>query len=462
MNESAAIPAVRPLIRWLFLAAVAIGAVAIKPVSWEEMLPFGVAMPPVNGSETVDPRAPITLEAVGLGTRLAAVEVRDDTGKILAQTTDQTRFTLTPPLAFGTRYTIIVTVERAWLGQHQMHELSFTTVGIPKLQGPTQLTLMPDASVTLHFDRPVANLQVNGNLQAEVRADETRQNIQLVASNYVQGQTLPVEVNWQTPTGVPLPPLHLELTTPPPLFAEVNLQGVTNLGLAMPLQVRFSETLAERDEVGRQIEVITRDGKSVPGKWQWIGQRRLQFKPQPLWPATSTIHLSIDQKALRSLRGGTLDQRLETTFSTGPDRRIFVYLDTQRVTAVENGQVVRTFSVSTGKAGTPTVTGSFYIYDRYPHKTMRSRSIPPGKPGYYMVENVPYAQFFHEDYAFHGAWWHNNFGRPASHGCINMATRQNNQRWPNVSEDAGWLYRWASLGVPVTVLRDTPMQMASQ
>ena len=112
--------------------------------------------------------------------------------------------------------------------------------------------------------------------------------------------------------------------------------------------------------------------------------------------------------------------------------------------------MVRTFKVSTGKSKTPTVTGSFYIYDRYRHKTMRS-DVGRGQRGFYEVKDVPYTQFFHKDYAFHGAFWHNNFGHPASHGCVNMATKDQNKSWPNVSEDAGWLYQWATLGLPVTV-----------
>ncbi len=153
-----------------------------------------------------------------------------------------------------------------------------------------------------------------------------------------------------------------------------------------------------------------------------------------------------------------LKQALIEQFSTGTDRKLFVYLDSQRVDAVENGKVVRTFKVSTGKSKTPTVTGTFYIYDRYRHKTMRS-DVGKGQRGFYEVEDVPYTQFFHKDYAFHGAFWHNNFGHPASHGCVNMATKDQNKRWPNVSEDAGWLYRWAALGLPVTVTHKAPEPM---
>ena len=89
---------------------------------------------------------------------------------------------------------------------------------------------------------------------------------------------------------------------------------------------------------------------------------------------------------------------------------------------------------------------------------MRS-DVGRGQRGFYEVEDVPYTQFFHKDNAFHGAFWHNNFGHPASHGCVNMATKDQNKRWPNVSEDAGWLYRWAALGLPVTVTHKAPEPM---
>jgi lipoprotein-anchoring transpeptidase ErfK/SrfK len=52
---------------------------------------------------------------------------------------------------------------------------------------------------------------------------------------------------------------------------------------------------------------------------------------------------------------------------------------------------------------------------------------------YYYLRNVPWVQYFYEDYAFHGTTWHANFGRPASRGCINMRT-----------DEAAWLFEWAS------------------
>ncbi|MDD5115088.1 MAG: L,D-transpeptidase [Methylobacter sp.] len=424
----------------------------------QDILPYGFSMTSLQNVNEVDPLKAITLKAEGLGTRLSKVELIDNTGKVLFEAKDQTSINLPAPLGFGTHHKIKVTAERSWFGQSETREVNFTTVAVPKLEGPILTMLGMDSSVTLHFDRPVGEVQATGDLTLKAEADRSGQNIRLLASAYEQDHKYAIQLNYKTTTGVPLPPLNLEFTTPPPLDAETNVRGLTNLGLMLPLKVTFSEPLAGRDNAASNLQVRTNDGKAIPGKWRWIGPRQLKFTPQPAWPASSAIEVSTDGQNLRSERGGMLKQTLIEQFSTGTDRRLFVYLDSQRVEAVENGKVIRTFKVSTGKSKTPTVTGSFYIYDRYPHKRMRS-DVSKGQPGFYEVEDVPYTQFFHNDYAFHGAFWHNNFGQPASHGCVNMATKEQNKRWPNVSEDAGWLYQWAALGLPVTVTHEAPGQV---
>ena len=50
----------------------------------------------------------------------------------------------------------------------------------------------------------------------------------------------------------------------------------------------------------------------------------------------------------------------------------------------------------------------------------------------YNLPNVPYVMYFYQDYGLHGAYWHNNFGHPMSHGCINERIT-----------DAKALYDWA-------------------
>jgi lipoprotein-anchoring transpeptidase ErfK/SrfK len=111
-----------------------------------------------------------------------------------------------------------------------------------------------------------------------------------------------------------------------------------------------------------------------------------------------------------------------------------VDLSQQRLYAHEGQKTVLTAVVSTGTRYYPTVTGRFKIYAKY-------RSAPMSGPGYYLP-NVPYTMYFYGGYAVHGTYWHNNFGTPMSHGCINMKT-----------SEAKWLFNWAPKGTLVVVHR---------
>jgi lipoprotein-anchoring transpeptidase ErfK/SrfK len=426
------------------------------------LLPFGIAVPDYlegAASNATDPRKAISIEGIGLGTKLIKAELINENGQTLAEINNQSSFKPDVKLEFGRKYTLSATAERLWLNQKGSKEVTFTTVSIPKIESAPRQELAPDGSIQLRFSEPVGAVTSTSDLKLTAKPDEKRQTFALQAdtTQINQGQTYNVDVNWETRTGVPLPPFRVEVSTAPPLTASIATAGMSNIGLAMPVQIDFSEALHERENVTDHIKVTTHDGRTMEGKWLWFGKQRLQFRPQPHWPAKSSINVRIDPAGMKSTHGGFLTHPVEASFNTGPDKRIEVFLDKQRVNVIENGEVVKTLKASTGKAGTPTVTGSFYIYARFPTKTMRSTGKKPGQPGYYEVKDVPYAQYFYEGYAFHGAFWHNNFGRPASHGCVNLATRKKNGRG-GVNEDAGWLYQWASLGVPVTVHRSTPAQ----
>lgn len=116
----------------------------------------------------------------------------------------------------------------------------------------------------------------------------------------------------------------------------------------------------------------------------------------------------------------------------GSERWIDVDLSEQRVYAYEGSSIVNTFIVSTGTWLHPTVTGRFKIYIKLRYTDMSG-------PGYYLPD-VPYTMYFYSGYALHGTYWHNNFGVPMSHGCVNLSI-----------PDAGWLFNWASVGTIVNV-----------
>jgi LysM repeat protein len=113
-------------------------------------------------------------------------------------------------------------------------------------------------------------------------------------------------------------------------------------------------------------------------------------------------------------------------------RYFLVDLSEQRLYAFEGDTLVRTTLVSSGTSQYPTVTGTFYIYLRYTSTRMRG-------PGY-DLPNVPYTMYFYKGYGLHGTYWHNNFGTPMSHGCVNMPT-----------PEAEWAFNWSTYGTPVIV-----------
>ncbi len=120
--------------------------------------------------------------------------------------------------------------------------------------------------------------------------------------------------------------------------------------------------------------------------------------------------------------------------SSSIGKEIVVVLHEQRVYAYENGKLVRSTLASTGIARYPTRVGQFRIYVKYLATLMTG-------PGYYLP-NVPYTMYYSGGYALHGTYWHSNFGRPMSHGCVNLPTTE-----------ARWLYEWAPVGTLVTVRR---------
>ncbi|HEY52405.1 MAG TPA: LysM peptidoglycan-binding domain-containing protein [Caldilineae bacterium] len=113
---------------------------------------------------------------------------------------------------------------------------------------------------------------------------------------------------------------------------------------------------------------------------------------------------------------------------------IEVDLSSQRLIAHQGDSVVLRTKVSTGLRYTPTPVGRYAVRTKVRRQTMTG-------PGY-SLPNVQWVMYFYRDYAIHGTYWHNRFGRPMSHGCVNAR-----------NGDAKFLYNWADYGTPVIVHR---------
>ncbi len=125
-------------------------------------------------------------------------------------------------------------------------------------------------------------------------------------------------------------------------------------------------------------------------------------------------------------------------------KRIEVDMTSQRLYAYENDVLKYNFLVSTGKWDR-TPSGTYKIWTKIRSQKMSGGSKELGT--YYYLPNVPYILFFYNEkvpkhigYSIHGTYWHNNFGIPMSHGCVNMKT-------PEVE----LIYNWADYDTPIII-----------
>jgi hypothetical protein len=116
------------------------------------------------------------------------------------------------------------------------------------------------------------------------------------------------------------------------------------------------------------------------------------------------------------------------------ERWVHVDLAEQTLVAYEGERPVYATLVSSGKKGYRTRPGLFRMGRKFLSTTMDATD---PIDGFYRIEEVPWTMYYWRSYALHGAYWHDDFGVPRSHGCTNLAP-----------VDARWLFRWSRPQVP--------------
>lgn len=125
-------------------------------------------------------------------------------------------------------------------------------------------------------------------------------------------------------------------------------------------------------------------------------------------------------------------------------KRLEVLIDLQAVVAYEWDRPVFMTKAATGadfrngRFSTP--GGRHYTFHKRPSRHMAAGDLASNG---YDLPGVPWVSYITESgVAFHGTYWHNDFGRPRSHGCINLP-----------SKASKWLYRWTLPSVPPELQR---------
>lgn len=120
--------------------------------------------------------------------------------------------------------------------------------------------------------------------------------------------------------------------------------------------------------------------------------------------------------------------------ASNSDKLIEISLKDQKLIAWEGNKIYMEFPISSGR-WFPTPIGSFSVWYKTRYQRMAGGSKDLGT--FYDLPNVPNNMFFYQGFAIHGAYWHNSFGHPMSHGCVNAPLAQ-----------AAQLFDWAGPTIP--------------
>jgi hypothetical protein len=234
---------------------------------------------------------------------------------------------------------------------------------------------------------------------------------------------------------------------------ELNGEGYTYSGWVQPVESNYQTPEYEIPVAGRLAEItvpysITRLQPSLWAKngyriyfgtTHWVTGISINRHEKSIWYEIYDFHLR------KSFYVEAADMRLvpydELTLLSPdiPESSKYIHVDTatQMVTAFEGETAVLAARCSSGGRSTKTPLGDFLTY----HKGSTIHMTNDGAAGSgrgFDLPGVPWVTFFTSTgVSFHGTYWHNDYGTPRSHGCVNL-----------LPEDAKFIYRWSSPLVP--------------
>ena len=210
--------------------------------------------------------------------------------------------------------------------------------------------------------------------------------------------------------------------------ASVYPTGGETVGVAQPVMITFDRPVADR--AAAEAAVGIRSAPGVDGKYYWVSDTELRWRPHEFWPAATAVTV---------WAGGA-----EHTFRTG-DAVVSTYDDnTHEVTVTRNGEVVRVMKASAGRAAYPTYNGIYYNGWRAREVHMNSATWGLAKDaGGYDTVVQDGVRLSYDGIFIHSAPWSvaDQGVRNVSHGCINLSP-----------EDAAWYYDNTGNGDPFIVV----------
>jgi lipoprotein-anchoring transpeptidase ErfK/SrfK len=234
------------------------------------------------------------------------------------------------------------------------------------------------------------------------------------------------------------------------LRATVTPGAGWTVGVGMPIIVTFSQPVPDRAKVEGLLHVST--SPFVQGSWFWVSDEMVRYRPKNFWPAGTKVTVDArlaGQDLGKGVWGGA---DVHVPFAIGAATIDTVDIASHELTVKQNGKLVKTIPVTTGKPGWDTRVGTKVIMSRQSEVTMDAATldVPKNSPDYYRLKVQWAMRLTWSGEYLHAAPWSVAYQGHAnvSHGCTGMST-----------ENALWLFNFSKVGDPVIYINGTrPME----
>ncbi|MFD5795236.1 Ig-like domain-containing protein [Streptomyces diastatochromogenes] len=221
----------------------------------------------------------------------------------------------------------------------------------------------------------------------------------------------------------------------------------STVGVGMPFSVRFTRGITNPDDVKKAISIKTEPAVDVEG--HWFGNDRLDFRPEKYWKAGTKVTVDLNLDGVEGRDGVYGEQHKTVKFTIGRDQVSIVDAKKHTMKVTQDGKVIKTIPVTTGKPGYDTWNGQMVMSEKLTVTRMNGETV--GYGGEYDIKDVPHAIRLTNSGTFiHGNYWGGDaFGNyNASHGCVGLRDVRGGY---SKSVPAAWFFNHSIIGDVVVV-----------
>ncbi|MFF4691464.1 Ig-like domain-containing protein [Streptomyces sp. NPDC001307] len=221
----------------------------------------------------------------------------------------------------------------------------------------------------------------------------------------------------------------------------------STVGVGMPFSINFTRGITHPDAVEKAVRIRTEPAVDVEG--HWFGNDRLDFRPQQYWKEGTKVTVDLNLDGVEGRDGVYGKQHKTIKFTIGRNQVSIVDAKKHTMKVTQDGKVIRTIPVTTGKPGYDTWNGQMVISEKLTVTRMNGETV--GYGGEYDIKDVPHAMRLTTSGTFlHGNYWGGGaFGNyNASHGCVGLRDVRGGY---DSSTPAAWMFNHSIIGDVVVV-----------